>query len=125
MIESLVDTMLGKLKEIARSETVIGQPVQAGEVVVIPVSKISLGFGAAGGDRATGEKQKNGQGSGTGGGAVIEPVAVITLFQGEVKLHVLKEKGVSLGKIVESIPAVLNKFSKGKKKSAERAKPEK
>jgi|UPI0003617958 uncharacterized spore protein YtfJ len=110
MLEELIDKLLTRMREIVSSETVIGEPITAGEATVVPITKISLGFGAGGsqGDDAKGK----GSGSGIGGGAVIEPVAVITILQGEVKIHYLKEKEAGLEKIADLIPKVLDRFVK-------------
>ncbi|MBL7135623.1 MAG: sporulation protein [Candidatus Marinimicrobia bacterium] len=123
MIESLVDTLLDKLKDIVASETVVGKPVETPEATIIPVSKISLGFGAGGGGSVETAKDK-GKGSGTGGGAVIDPVAIISICKGEVKVHKLKEKGLDIGKIVELVPELISKFSKSKKAGKGRVKKE-
>lgn len=112
MLENLIDKLLARLKEIVSSETVIGEPISAGEATVIPITKISLGFGA-GGAAADETKPKSG-GSGIGGGAVIEPVAVITILKGEVKIHFLKEREAGLEKIADLIPKVLDRFIKSK-----------
>ena len=69
-VESLVERVLGELHRIVQTETVIGQPFQAGDLTIIPVSKISFGFGAGGGQEGKGQ-------SGTGGGANIEPIAFL------------------------------------------------
>ena len=60
-LESLVERVLGELHHIVQTQTVVGEPVTAGPVTLIPVSKISMGFGAGGGEGK--------QHAGTGGGA--------------------------------------------------------
>ena len=47
-IEKLAETLLEKLRYITKAETVIGEPIQAGESTVIPVSRVSVGFGFGG-----------------------------------------------------------------------------
>ncbi len=112
MLENLIDTLLTRLKEIVSSETVIGEPITAGEATVIPITKISLGFGAGGNNPE--EAKGKAAGSGIGGGAVIEPIAVITILKGEVRIHYLKEKEAGLEKIADLIPKVLDRFVKPK-----------
>ena len=51
-VETLIERVLGELHRIVQTETVIGTPVQAGDLTIIPVSKISFGFGAGGGREA-------------------------------------------------------------------------
>jgi len=54
-VVEILKGVVGELREIAKSETVIGEPVTVGDRTVIPVVKISVGFGAGGGQ---GEDEK-------------------------------------------------------------------
>lgn len=108
MVENLLDTLLGKLKDLVDSETVVGKPIEAGKTTVIPVTKISFGFGAGGGQA----KDKGDSGTGTGGGAIIEPVAIIMVEEGSVRVHSLKDSNI--GKVIEMVPGILKKFGKNK-----------
>ena len=116
MANNVVDILkgvVGELKEIAKSETVIGDAVTVGEMTVIPVVKISVGFGAGGGQ---GEHEKTGAGfgGGGGGGARIEPVAFIILDKtGASLLPVSKGKWEG---IIDAIPGLAKKISKLKEK---------
>jgi uncharacterized spore protein YtfJ len=116
MSNNVVDILkgvVGELREIARSETIIGEPVTVGDKTVIPVVKISVGFGAGGG-QGEDEKSRSGFGGGGGGGTKIEPAAFI----------IIDDKGVSLlplakGKwenIIDTIPGIAKKISKLKDK---------
>ena len=69
-IEKLAETLLEKLRFITKAETVIGDPIQAGESTVIPVSRVSVGFGFGG-------HQNKGDTSASGGGASVDPVAFL------------------------------------------------
>ena len=51
-IEKLAETLLEKLRFITKAETVIGNPIQAGESTVVPVSRVSVGFGFGGSTEA-------------------------------------------------------------------------
>ena len=104
-IMELLQGIIGELKVIAKSETVVGQPVTAGDRTVIPVTRISVGFGAGGGEDGKEEKGSR-YGGGGGGGAVIDPVAFLVLEEDKVSLLTAKKKG-SFDKIIESAPDVL------------------
>ncbi len=112
MANNVVDILkgvVGELKEIAKSETVIGEAVTVGDQTVIPVVKISVGFGAGGG-QGEDEKSGTGFGGGGGGGARIEPVAFIILDKtGASLLPVSKGKWEG---IIETIPGLAKKLSK-------------
>jgi uncharacterized spore protein YtfJ len=110
------------LREIVASETVIGKPINAEGATVIPITKISLGFMAGGGNSPE-EEKKRAAGTGLGGGALIEPLAVITIQKDEVKIHRLNEKSSSVDKIMEVVPEVIEKYLKPQK--AQKAKAQK
>ena len=102
-LESLVQRVLGELHHIVRTQTVVGEPVSAGPVTLIPVSKISMGFGAGGGEGK--------QHAGTGGGASVEPIGFIVVHEdGKVEMMTLKEKEVSWGQLVEMVPDAVAKI---------------
>jgi len=100
--------VVGELREISKSETIIGQPITVGDRTVIPIVKISVGFGAGGG-QGEDEKKGSGFGGGGGGGARIEPAAFI----------IMDDRGVSLlpavkgkwGDIIDAIPDFAKKVS--------------
>ncbi|MCB2230858.1 sporulation protein [bacterium] len=103
--------VVGELKEIAKSETIIGEPVTVGDKTVIPVVKISFGFGAGGGEGAMDER-KTGFGGGGGGGAKIEPAAFIVWDAEGVR--VLPAGKGKWDTIIDAIPAIAKKISKVK-----------
>jgi uncharacterized spore protein YtfJ len=114
-VENLIERVLGELHRIVQTETVIGEPIKAGLVTLIPVSKISLGFGAGGGQDGKGQ-------SGTGGGAQVEPIAFIVVdADGKVQILTLQDKEVGLGQLAQLVPEAIDKIKKfvGKKKEHE------
>ena len=44
---------MGKIRDMIDVNTVIGAPISAGDVTIIPVTKVSIGYGAGGSDFAT------------------------------------------------------------------------
>ena len=78
-VDDLIRTMMQEFRQIVKTETVVGDPIEVGGTVIVPVSKISFGFGAGGGKKAN----KGDGGSGTAGGASVEPVAFIVIRDGK------------------------------------------
>ena len=107
-VEDLIKTMMQEFRQIVKTETVIGEPMVVGETVIVPVSKISFGFGAGGnrGDR----------GSGTGGGGSVEPVAFIVIRDGKAQLLPLQEGDMSFRKLLELAPDVIKKVREFREK---------
>jgi uncharacterized spore protein YtfJ len=112
-VVEILKSVVGELREISKSETIIGDPITVGDKTVIPVVKISVGFGAGGG-QGEHEKQGSGFGGGGGGGAKIEPAAFIIMDKDGISL-LPATKGKWEG-IIESIPGIAKKISKMKDK---------
>jgi len=49
-LTELIGTIMGELKEISRTEAIVGEPVSLGDKMVVPVTKLSLGFAVGGGE---------------------------------------------------------------------------
>lgn len=97
-VEELISTVMERLKEMASTEVYIGKPLEAGDAYIIPVSKITLGFGGGGNDV---------HGRGTGGGISIEPLAFLVIQHDEVKLLSLNVPSSAAGKLAELIPELI------------------
>ena len=76
-VSELMAETIEKIKEAVDANTVVGEPIVAGEITLIPVSKISLGFGT-GGSEMGGKTPKvmgeNPFGGGGGAGLKVTPV---------------------------------------------------
>lgn len=110
MANNVVDILkgvVGELKEVARSETIVGEAVTVGDQTVIPIVKISFGFGAGGGQRDSGKADQ--YGGGGGGGARIEPAAFIIMDENGARI--LPAGKGKWDSIIEAIPGVAKKFS--------------
>jgi sporulation protein YtfJ len=116
VIEELVETVLTKLKEVTQTETVVGEPIKIQDTTLVPVSRVSIGFGAGGG-----KQEKDGKGGEcTGGGMTIEPVAFVVIRKDKVELIPMKGDESGLGKVIDLIPQVVEKVKeyRGKKEKS-------
>ncbi len=111
-LADVIKTALDQIKFIANTETVIGKPISAGDVTLIPVSKVSVGFAAGG----AGDSEKNSGGSGTGGGINVTPIAFISVIGDKIHVHPLIPSDPLLDKILTSAPDLFSKVSKFLKK---------
>ncbi len=102
--EDLMKSLLDQLKVIATTETIVGEPFKAGEVSIIPVSRVSLGIGVGGG----GQNQK-GEGVGGGGGVKVEPIAFLVVKDHSVSLLNIG-KGKGLDALYEKLPELIDKI---------------
>lgn len=123
-IGSLMDTTMEKIKEMIDVNTIIGEPITSPDgTLIIPVSKVSYGFAAGGSDLPTKKENKDCFGGGSGAGVTIQPVAFLTVYQGDVRLVSVDREEGTADKLVNMIPDVLKKvkgvFKKDKSKFAD------
>jgi uncharacterized spore protein YtfJ len=107
--QEILKGLIGELKDLAKTETIVGAPIAMGEYVIVPISRVSLGVGAGGGVGESDGKEKRsgtGEGGGGGGGIRMNPVALVAVRGGELTVHRLGAGG-SLGRTVERMPDVL------------------
>ena len=116
-IGSLMDTTMEKIKEMIDVNTIIGEPITSpAGTLIIPVSKVSYGFAAGGSDLPTKKENKDCFGGGSGAGVTIQPVAFLTVYQGDVRLVSVDREEGTADKLVNMIPDVLKKVKGVSKK---------
>ena len=121
-IEGLMVTAMNSIQDMIDVNTIIGEPIEtSNNVVIIPISKVSFGF-AAGGSEFKGETvdeySKNDKeeeiqyrlpfGGGSGAGVTINPIAFLVIQPNNVKLMPINHSS-SLDKLLDYIPDILEK----------------
>jgi len=107
MSVQMLDSLMETLEKHLTVKSIIGEPMTVGNVTLMPVMDLTFGFGAGSGEGRD-DKQGGGSGVGGGGGARLAAKAVIVIKDGEVSVLPLG-KGTAIDKIVEAIPAILEK----------------
>ena len=140
-IEGLMTTAMNSIQDMIDVNTIIGEPIEtSNNIVIIPISKVSFGF-AAGGSEFKGEtvdeyrkreKEEEVQyrlpfGGGSGAGVTINPIAFLVIQGENVKLMPVNYSS-SIDKLLDYIPDVLDKtnnmINKCMQKSKGKAKEE-
>jgi uncharacterized spore protein YtfJ len=114
----LIKTLLEGFKAVAKTETIIGEGIKAGEYTVLPVSKILLGIGAGAGAEQI--KTSGGSGGAGGGGICVEPIAFLVVKEGEVSILNLRRMPAMVEALFGKIPDMMEKavnIVRGKKQS--------
>ncbi len=105
-----MNTIFEQLRHFFTTETVIGQPIQVGNITLIPVISVSFGVGNGIGSGKD-EKGNDGQGGGAGAGGKITPNAIVVINNGEVSVLPLSGRN-TFDKIAELIPEIISKAHK-------------
>ncbi|CCQ92661.1 Uncharacterized spore protein YtfJ [[Clostridium] ultunense Esp] len=127
-IEGLMKTTMNSLKEMVDVNTIIGDPVQSPDgLVIIPVSKISFGFASGGSEFNKIKNTKEGEideeklpfGGGSGAGVSVQPVGFIVAGNNQIKLLTVDEGNTALSslfdfmtKLADSIQQSMSKEKK-------------
>ena len=77
--------------------------------MILPVSRVSFGFGTGGGDLPATQKELFG--GGTGGGVSITPLAFLIVKNGDVKLLQVQSYSNTADRVVGIVPEVVDKVS--------------
>ena len=111
-IEGLMDTTLEKIRQMVDINSIIGDPITSPDgTIIIPISKISYGFASGGTDFPTKvQTDKEFFGGGTGAGVTINPVAFLTISQGNVKLLRVDPGNTSMDRIIDLVPDLLDRL---------------
>ena len=114
-LSNMIENTLSKIKEMISVNDVVGEPITTPEgVTIIPVSKVSVGFGGGGSDFVSKNlnKQENPFGGGVGGGVHVTPVAFIIIKGDSVRMMpVAAPANTTADRVVELVPDVLDKVS--------------
>ncbi len=114
-LPNMLEGTIQKIKEMIDVNSVIGDPITTGDgVTIIPVSKVSVGFGGGGSDFAGGKTASGGDpfGGGAGAGVKVTPICFLVVKDGNVRmLPVAQPANTTADRIVEMIPDTLDKIS--------------
>ena len=95
------------------TNTIVGQPITTPDgVTLIPISKVSFGFGSGGGDYGKTTPKEN-FGGDSAAGVKIDPVAFLVIKDGTTRVLPVAVPPVStVDRIVEMVPDILDKAEK-------------
>ena len=110
-LNDLMRSTMDKVREMVDTNTIVGQPIQTADgVTLIPISRVSFGFGG-GGDY--GKVQPKSFGGGAGAGVKIDPVAFLVIKDGVTRvLPVAAPPVTTVDRIVEMAPDLMDKVEK-------------
>ncbi len=136
-IEGLMITAMNSIQDMVDVNTIIGEPIQASNnIVIIPISKVNFGF-AAGGSEFKGEtideytkKEKEEAiqyrlpfGGGSGAGVSITPIAFLVVQSNTVKLLPVSHSS-AVDKLLDYVPDLVEKANQAINKTMQNKKEE-
>ncbi|MDD6332707.1 MAG: GerW family sporulation protein [Clostridium sp.] len=100
-----VSTLFNGMDSFLTTKTVVGEPTQIGDTIILPL--VDVAFGVAAGAFS----DNNAKNSGAGGlGGKMSPSAVLVIQDGHTKLVNIKNQD-SITKILDMVPELVDKVS--------------
>jgi len=120
-LDKLMETTMESLKGMVDVNTIIADPVETPNgTVIIPISRVSFGFAAGGGNYTNGgssdnkNENKNSSPSfagGSGAGITIKPVAFLVVGQGQGEVRLLPvSKNAMFDRVLDLAPEVIDEL---------------
>ena len=106
-IEELIRTAMSGLRDMLAVNTIVGEAISGADgMTVIPVSKVSCGFLAGGGDMNS--RRSEPFLGGSGAGLKLEPVCFLVMNGSNIHLVPISDAG-PLDRMVDSLPALADR----------------
>jgi sporulation protein YtfJ len=115
-IEGLMKTAMESIKEMIDVNTVVGAPVEVQDGVVIPISRVSFGFAAGGGEYEAGREAQGREGTdlpfggGSGAGVAVSPVGFLVVKGDDIRLLPV-DANVVVDRLVDAAPELMQQIS--------------
>ena len=101
---SVMTSLLKGVDSVLSTKTVVGEPINVGDTILVPLVDVSFGLGAGAGNQ---DKKASGGG---GVGGKMSPSAILVIQNGKTKLVNIKQQdGVT--KILDMVPDLVDKFT--------------
>lgn len=122
-IENLMQTSMEQIRKMVDVNTVVGEPIfSAGETMILPVSKVCLGFLVGGGEygnmsaskKCADEARHDGNypfAGATAVGMCITPLAFLTVEEGNVRVLPANQK-TPVDRLIDIIPQAVKSIEK-------------
>lgn len=118
-LHDLMNATVEKVHEMVDANNIVGEPITTPDgVTLIPISRVSFGFGSGGGDY--GKTGQQNFGGGGGAGVKIDPVAFLVIKDGTTRVMPVSVPPVSsVERIVDMAPDLVDKIGKFFEKKGE------
>ncbi len=110
-IQGLMDVTLERIKSMVDANTIVGTPINMADgTLILPISKISLGF-ASGGSDFPSKTPKELFGGGGGAGVSVTPVAFLVVHEGNVRMIQLADTSNHVDRAIGMMPEMVDKIT--------------
>ena len=111
-IGELMQTTMENVKNILKVDTVVGDPIYTPDgITLVPISRISVGFGGGGvefGNKRGGDNRPYGGGNATG--VKVDPIGFLVIKDGSVRMiNVTPPASNTVDRLIDMVPQVIDR----------------
>ena len=106
-----LSSRVSQIREMVDVDTVVGTPITTPDgITIIPVSRVSYGFGSGGSDFPA--KEKNGFGGGSGAGVRIDPIGFLIIKDNNVRMiNIAPPAANTVDRVIDMAPDIVDKVT--------------
>ena len=113
-VKNNLESIFQSFQEMIKVETVVGEALHIGDAILVPFVDVTFGFGSGGfGSKGDTAHESNGG----GGGAKLEPTAILVIKGERVEMFSIKQDGYHASgfeKLLTMAPEIIEKMKKDK-----------
>lgn len=115
-IDEIMQTAFSSIRSLIDVDVVVGKPIFANTLMILPLTKVAMGFVSGGGEYFSEMKELKKEmqypfSGGSGAGLSIQPIGFLVIDGKKVELIKIEQKS-AFDKLVESVPEVAKFISK-------------
>ena len=109
-IGELMQSTMDNVKNILKVDTVVGEPIYTPDgITLVPISRISVGFGGGGVEFPKKEGNRP-YGGGNATGVKIDPIGFLVIKEGTVRMiNITPPASTTVDRIIDLVPQVMDK----------------
>ena len=117
-MSELMEGTMNKVREMVDANSIIGEPISTADgVTVIPISRVSFGFGTGGSDYGKSTDKFAGAGA---AGVKIEPVSFLVVKDGITRVVPVAMPAVGFAdRLIDMVPEIMDRIDRFAEKKKE------
>lgn len=109
-VNAKLEATISQIKSVVDVNTIIGQPIVVGNITILPVSKVTYGFGSGGSDLPNKTNKELFAGGG-GAGVSLQPLAFLVVQESGVRILEISSKyNDGLDRALTMAPDIIDKI---------------
>ena len=106
-----MQSTMDNVKNILKVDEVVGEPIYTPDgITLVPISRISVGFGGGGVEFTPKKAGSRPYGGGNATGVKIEPIGFLVIKEGSVRMiNITPPASTTVDRIIDLVPQVMDK----------------